>query len=101
MFNLRQIIFLHVKDLNAHIDSHDRRKCQKCQIYFHSVADLKKHICNGDTKHTCKTCGKSFSGEAYMKKHIHLVHEGNKPFKSESCNSYQPAKSNQDFTNSE
>ena len=131
--------FSNFKDLNAHIDSHDRRKCQKCQIYFHSVADLKKHICNGDTKHTCKTCGKSFSGAAYMKKHIHLVHEGpdegykiayykdhrcdfcgksftgaqclkkhirtihegNKPFKSESCNSYQPAKSNQDFTNSE
>ena len=43
---------------------------------------LKKHIYKD---HKCESCGKSFSGAQYLKKHMYTVHEGHKDYKCESC----------------
>ena len=46
---------------------------------------LKQAIHEGSKDYKCESCGKSFSGAPYLKKHIHTVHEGYKDFKCESC----------------
>ena len=36
-------------------------------------------------KNKCESCGKSFTKAGYLKKHIHIVHEGHKDYKCKSC----------------
>ena len=54
-----------------------------------SIKDtLKKHIHivhEGHKDYKCESCRKSSSQAGYMKKHIHTVHEGHKDYKCESC----------------
>ena len=39
----------------------------------------------GNKNHMCESCGKSFSREDNLKRHIHTIHEGPKYHKCESC----------------
>ena len=44
-----------------------------------------KTVHKGHKNHKCKSCGKSFSKAADLKRHIHTDHEGHKDHKCDSC----------------
>ena len=63
-------------------------KCESCGKSFSKEGNLKRHIHTVhevDKDFKCGSCGKSFSVTSNLKKHIHTVHEGNKDYKCESC----------------
>ena len=54
-------------------------KCESCEKSFSHAAYLKKHIHtihDGQKNYKCEPCGKSYSEAATLKKHIHAVHKG-------------------------
>ena len=54
-------------------------KGESCGKSFTGAQYLKKHIHNGCYKdHKCYTCGKSFSSPEYLKKHSFTIHESHK-----------------------
>ena len=62
--------------------------CAACGKTFSRATYLKKHIHivhEGHKDHKCKSCGKSFSESSTLKRHIDTVHEGHKDHKCESC----------------
>ena len=54
------------------------------QEYLNSDDPLKLHD-GGYRGHKCEFCGKSFSKDYVLKKHIHTIHEDHKDYKCESC----------------
>ena len=55
--------------------------CKKCKICFDSLWDLTKHkkaVHEEENPFKCDTCGEKFASKYRLKKHTHLIHEGNK-----------------------
>ena len=59
-------------------EGHKDHKCESCGKSFSQEGDLKKHIHTVHERHKdykCDSCGKSFTTANYLKKHIHTIHE--------------------------
>ena len=60
-------------------------KCESCGKSFSNAGYLKRHIHVVHEGNKCESCGNSFSKAASLKKHIHTFHEGHKDHKCEPC----------------
>ena len=71
-------------------------KCKICGKTFKSVFFLKKHISvvhEGEKPPLCPSCGKSFETKESLKRHEARIHENKKPHKCSLCDGYYGDKS--------
>ena len=63
-------------------------KCELCGKLFSKNRRLKKHIQKVHESHKdykCESCSKSFTAGGSLRNHIHAVHEGHKDYNCKSC----------------
>ena len=71
-------------------------KCKICGKTFKSIFFLKKHISvvhEGEKPPLCPSCGKSFETKESLKRHEERIHENKKPHKCSLCDGYYGDKS--------
>ena len=71
----RHILCDHCGKTSIHEGKNQDHKCNKCGKHFSMQNDLKRHIIICDFHHKCKECGKLFSIENNLKKHILNAHK--------------------------
>lgn len=57
-------------------ETDDCLTCSKCDKRFANARNLLRHPCERNELHACVPCGKVFARYDYLRRHLHLVHEG-------------------------
>ncbi|CAG5094313.1 Oidioi.mRNA.OKI2018_I69.XSR.g13444.t1.cds [Oikopleura dioica] len=63
---------------------HLQNQCDFCKKIFNNSLDYQKHkkSCN---KHKCKHCNRAFSQLGNLRRHVTILHSGDKPYKCSMC----------------
>ena len=90
-------------EFEAHfVECDQEHECETCHKVFQTENLLENHqavvhdemnkdhlkiqtIQDGCKDYKCDSCGESFSSKYYLKKHLHIIHEGHEDYKCDSC----------------
>ena len=75
---------------HVHIKNEIRYKCPTCGKIIRDYNGWKRHITlvhNGEKKYHCNICSRNFGQKRSLSRHISTIHIGSKPFLCEICSS--------------
>lgn len=77
-----------VKSIDSKVEKSNDKYCEKCQKYFRSRKNLKRHtdaVHLKIKKYKCDECAKPFAHLCNLKSHVESIHERLKKFKCNHC----------------